>query len=336
MRCSGPTPKAAGPRREHKMQVGRLFEITYMLLEHGTVTARALAERFEVSPRTIYRDVEHLSAAGIPVYMEKGRNGGICLLPEFVLDKAVLTAGEKRDILSALGGLAATGFREADGALKKLAALFGDNGSRWIEVDFSGWGWGREAKERFDRLKDAILNRRAVEFTYYGSGAGRAGGGTASGGTKTSGGTMTSRSAEPSKLVFRGQSWYLYAWCRLRGDYRFFKLSRMADIRLSDEIFERRGPLPEPDADGGQPPSETVSVVFRADAVVAFRIYDEYPHDAIHPQEDGSLIVRTEMPQGEWLAGYFLTYGQHLEILEPASLRAELRDILRGALSIYD
>jgi predicted DNA-binding transcriptional regulator YafY len=169
------------------VQISRLFEIVYLILEKGKVPARELAERFEVTTRTIYRDVESLSAAGIPVYMSKGRNGGLSLLPEFVLDKTVLTQREKDEILSALAGLSATGRDETSGALNKLASLFGASGYNWIEVDFSGWGWTQGLKDSYSLLKEAILARRVLTFDYFGSK-----------------GEKTSRTVEPLKLVFRG------------------------------------------------------------------------------------------------------------------------------------
>jgi predicted DNA-binding transcriptional regulator YafY len=324
-----------------------------LLLERGSVTARELAERFEVSPRTIYRDVENLSSAGIPVYMEKGRNGGIRLLPDFVLDKTVLTPAEKEEILSALQGLAAAdlGATAASAAggigastavtasggigtagrigaagstLHKLAALFGTTGGSWIEVDFSGWSWGREAKESFELLKTAVLSHHVITFAYYSSLSGKA-----------AGGEKSIRFVEPLKLVFRGQSWYLYGWCRTRADGRFFKLSRLKDIVLLDEVFERETPARVTDLASLGPVPENIAVAFRADASIAFRIYDEYPHDSVRTEEDGSLLVRAEMPRGEWLVSYFLTYGQHIEILEPAFLRSEMMEAFKAAIGKY-
>lgn len=307
-------------RNVKDLKMSRLFEITYLLLGRGPSTARTLAERFEVSTRTIYRDVERLSAAGIPVYMEKGRNGGIGLLPGFTLDKTVLSQEEREEVLSALNGLGAAGYGEEgkDGALTKLASLFGDSGGGWIEVDFSGWGWGREARENFDCLKAAVLGRRAVAFTYYGSA-----------------GEGTSRVAEPLKLVFRGQAWYLYGWCRLRSDFRFFKLSRMEDVTPLEEVFTRPAPARVTDEviPGNAP--DTVAVVFRADPAVAFRLFDEFPHDRIRREPDGSFFVGADMPGGDWLVSYYLTYGNNAEILEPASLRAEIGNVLRAAADKY-
>jgi predicted DNA-binding transcriptional regulator YafY len=300
------------------VQISRLFEIVYLILEKGKVPARELAERFEVTTRTIYRDVESLSAAGIPVYMTKGRNGGLSLLPEFVLDKTVLTQREKDEILSALAGLSATGRDETSGALNKLASLFGDTGYDWIEADFSGWGWSQGLKDSFSLLKESILARRIITFDYNG--------------TK---GEKTSRVVEPLKLIFRGQSWYLYAYCRMRCSDRYFKLSRMDKIILGNESFSRKTPERVISSEPGKLEYEMLTVRFRAFPPIHFRIYDEYPHHCIHEQDDGTLIVETVMPRGEWLHSYFLSYGENIEFLEPTELREALMRVIGAMQARY-
>lgn len=300
------------------MQISRLFEIVYIILEKGKIPARELAERFEVTTRTIYRDVESLSAAGIPIYMTKGRNGGVSLLPEFVLDKAVLTQYEKDEILSALAGLSATGCDEVDGVLNKLASLFRDSGFNWIEADFSSWGWTQDIKDSFSLLKEAILARRVLAFTYHGSK-----------------GEKTSRSVEPLKLVFRGQSWYLYAYCRKRCNDRYFKLSRMEKIIIQQEGFARKAPDRVIRKAQNVPECETIDIRFRAFAPISYRIYDEYPHRCIQKEGNGNLIVETSFPRGDWLYGYILSYGENIEVLEPTELRDIIKRILDRMLALY-
>ena len=298
------------------MQISRLFEITYILLQRGTVTARELSERFEVAMRTIYRDVELLSASGIPVYMERGRGGGLRLMDNFILDKTVLTRDEKAAVLSSLAGLTATGRDEADGALKKLASLFGDSGSDWIEVDFSGWGWSTDIKDRFALLKDAVLKRRVITFFYHGTRGGGA------------------REAEPLRLVFRGQAWYVYAYCRGREDFRFFKLSRMEAVEVTTESFTRQAP-PNVTSAEAMPAGETVFVRFVADPAAAYLVFDAFAQDAIEKRPDGSLLVSTAIPRGDWLLPYFLAFGRYVEILEPSWLRDEMRQTLSAMSARY-
>jgi predicted DNA-binding transcriptional regulator YafY len=179
------------------VQIHRMLEIVTLLLGGKPLTAGALAERFEVSARTIYRDVEALSAAGIPVFMVKGRGGGIQLTPGFALGKALLSEGERAEVLASLKALGGVAPGEADGALRKLGALFGAAGADWIEVDFSSWSDPKGVAEAFSLLKGAILGRRVVAFRYS-SGKGE----------------TAERTVEPLKLCFKGQAWYLYGYCR--------------------------------------------------------------------------------------------------------------------------
>lgn len=150
------------------MQINRLFEIVYILLEKKSVTAKDLAERFEVSVRTIYRDIDVLSSAGIPIYASQGKGGGIALMEHFILNKSVLTEAEQDEILFALQSLTVTRNPESDTVLSKIRSLFNKGtAADWIEVDLSPWGSDRNQKCEFTILKNSILNREVIEFEYY-------------------------------------------------------------------------------------------------------------------------------------------------------------------------
>ena len=168
------------------MGQGRLFKIVYHLLDKGRATAPELAEKFEVSVRTIYRDLDAISAAGIPIYTVQGKGGGIFILPEFVLEKSLLTPQEKEQILMALQGLAAAEDSRTDELITKLGGLFRVQGANWIEVDFSDWHKNTAGAELFDELKRAVFSCRRVSFSYF---AGEGGG--------------TVRTVEPVKLIFK-------------------------------------------------------------------------------------------------------------------------------------
>ncbi len=119
------------------MQNNRLFRILYYILERGKVTATELAEKFEVSIRTIYRDVDSLSSAGIPIYTMQGKGGGIEIAKDYVLRKSLLTAEEKEQIMTALQGLDSTSQLYQSDLLTKLSALFQIKNPNWIEIDFN-------------------------------------------------------------------------------------------------------------------------------------------------------------------------------------------------------
>lgn len=151
------------------MQESRLFKIVYHLLDKGQATAPELAEKFEVSVRTIYRDIDALSGAGIPIYAETGRNGGIHLMDDFVLDKAVLSEEEKQEILTALQSINTTQNISNSQTLQKLSAIFNLSLENWFEVDFSRWGNKGTDNEKFELLKTAVIHCKSVKIRYASS-----------------------------------------------------------------------------------------------------------------------------------------------------------------------
>ena len=193
------------------MQISRLFEIVYILLDKKAVTARELAEHFEVSVRTIYRDIDALSSAGVPVYANQGKGGGITLLDDFVLNKSVLSEQEQNDILVALQNLSATRYPNIDFVLSRLSSLFKKKDLSWIEVDFSPWGSDEKHKKNFDLLKMAIVSNRVITFDYF-----------------NTSGVKSSRRAEPVKLIFKDRAWYLIAYCYERDADRAIWSARVA------------------------------------------------------------------------------------------------------------
>lgn len=297
------------------MQINRMFEIVYLLLDKKIITAKELAERFEVSQRTIYRDVEALSSAGIPVYMSKGRGGGISILDDFVLNKAVLTEEEKSDVLSSLKAVGAINFNETDSALKKLGGLFGEQNADWIEVDFSSWYNSGEESKSFNDIKTAILSKKTISFNYS-SGKGES----------------TTREVEPLRLCFKGMARYLYAYCTLRKDFRFFKLSRIKNIAISEKHFDRK--LTEPVFKEDNIFKEKhIILKLRLSSEMAFRVYDEF-NDYLM-EEDGGFIVQTIYPEGEWLFPYIASFGAHCEVLEPIEIRNLIKEQLEKTMKNY-
>ena len=290
------------------MQESRLFKIVYHLLDKGRATASELAEKFEVSKRTIYRDLDALSEAGIPVYAEPGRNGGIYLMNSFVLNKIILSEREKQEILASLQSLNAVANADYDKTLEKLSGLFHIESKDWIEVDFSRWG--NESKnldnEKFELLKSAIINHKCVKITYAGSSE-----------------NIDDRVIQPLKLTYKAKSWYIKAFCTKKQDYRIFKLTRILDLEILDESFE---PHIFPEPKDAPPLMENEQIILCFPKEVAYRVYDEFAGDEVHRQENGNLIVKTDMPQDAWLTGYLLSFGTQVEIVEPEHLRKKLAE----------
>ncbi|MDU3350254.1 MAG: YafY family protein, partial [Clostridium sp.] len=288
------------------MKGNRLFEIIYTLLDKKNVTAKELAEHFEVSQRTIYRDIEDLSQAGVPIYMTKGKGGGISLLSDFILNKAILSQKEKKEILAAMQGLNAVNKSEFNGVLSKLSSFLGGDNENWIEVDFSNWDKNNTLGEKFTTIKNSIINKNLISFEYF-----------------NSNGKLLERIVEPLKLVFKGQGWYLYAYCREREDNRFFKLTRMSNINIILENFNRTVPNKIFSEEDTGYYNELIHLKLRIDKKLAFRIYDEFHNYSL--DDNGDFIVNLDFPSGDWLFGYLMSFGEYIEVLEPLNIRDEIK-----------
>lgn len=285
------------------MQESRLFKIIYHLLDKGKATALELAGKFEVSVRTIYRDIDALSEAGIPIYTETGRNGGIHLMNDFVLDKAILSEEEKQEILLALQSMNIT--KDNSEILQKLSAVFHLNSENWLEIDFSRWGNQGRDNDKFNLLKSAIIHRKCVKITYAGSNE-----------------KATERIVQPMKILYKSMAWYLKAYCTLKQDYRVFKLNRIIELEVLSDSFPHQV-FPELEKDSKQIYKK---IVLRFSKKAAYRVYDEFDMTQIEIQTNGDFIVSAQMPEDTWLIGYLLTFGTQVDILEPAYLKEVLAE----------
>lgn len=292
------------------MKESRLFQILYYLLEKGGATAPELAEQFEVSVRTIYRDIDALSASGIPIYTEQGRGGGIFLLHDHVLERAAFSDAEKQTILEALQNLAAVGSADAE-VIKKLSALFRMEAENWLEIDFTRWGEIPGEQQKFHLLKEAIFQHKVVEITYVGTG-----------------GTETTRKIQPLQMLCKMGNWYVKAYCMKKNEFRTFKISRITKMTPLSETFLPKSYLSTENHVG----SDNVTLrdmMFRFSGNVAFRVYDEFDAGQIERQADGTLLVSAKMPEDVWLTGYLLSFGTEVEVIEPANLREILAEEAR-------
>lgn len=301
------------------MQESRLFRILYELLANGKTTAPALARKLEVSVRTIYRDIDALSACGVPIYTIPGKSGGIALLDGYTIPKALLSDDERAQILAALQGIDTTTAQENDTLLTKLTAIFQTANSNWIEVDFSDRvRQGRPTQETFQTIKEAIFAQRVVTFHYYGNS-----------------GEESKRQVLPLRLVFKSKDWYLYGFCRLREAYRYFKLTRIQSLRILAEHFDPCNLPPEPPRTSPLAQKQLITVTLKFDKMLAFRVYDEFS-DPIHTDADGNLILTTMLPDSETLFAYLLSFSDGVEILAPADLRARFYEKLEKIRKKYE
>ena len=299
------------------MQINRLFEIIYILLSRKSVPARELADRFGVSTRTIYRDIDTLGLAGIPVYTEKGRGGGISLLPSFVLNKSILSEQDQHEILSALHGLSNIKTDDTGQVLHKLSTVFNKTATNWLEVDFSGWS---HEHDFFNDFKTAILGRRIAEFDYY-----------------NSYGEKTFRRVEPIQLWFKSTAWYLKAFCLTKQSMRLYKLSRIKNLTITTEVFSERDSLAGSDSDTQDNPQQNSDIILklRIGPEMTYRIFDEFYETMVEKQPDGSFIVTVTLTEDNWLYGFILSFGEYIEVLEPKHVRKAIKDKAQKISALY-
>lgn len=280
------------------------------------MTAPELAEYFEVSVRTIYRDIDILSSAGIPVYATQGKGGGIAIQDSFVLRKSLLNEQEQKQILMALQGIRVMEAENIKALSSKLSGVFQQQDVNWLEIDFSTWTKSGAGKHNFQLLQSAIWKSRYISFHYY-SGKGE--------GTK--------RRVEPHKLVFKTSAWYLYGYCTMRSDFRFFKLARIRNLEMLDEEFTRATPdhiFERSD----EFEMKTVQVRLLFDQRMSFRVYEKFD-DEVCENEDGSLSVEATMPDNELLYSFILSCGDNVEVLSPQYIRDIISERVKNMLDKY-
>ena len=292
------------------MKINRLIEIITLLLNRQSVTARELANRFCVSTRTIYRDVDVLSSAGIPIYTDKGKGGGISLLEDYTLNKTMLSKDESEGLILALKAMGATSYPEADTLLEKISSIFKNSNARdWIEVYFEGWGSKVNENNRFTKIRDAIISNSVINFDYInGKGA------------------KTNRNADPVKLIFDTYAWYLIAYCHNRNEHRMFRISRIKNLQLTDEHFIRRI-ITEQEKQYVHAP--LIDLRLRCDEKALSSLYDTFSEQFIIQNNDGSFELKVKIPDEEWLYGYILSFGSHAEVIEPKHIREIIKNLAK-------
>ena len=302
-------------REVMKMRESRLFRIVYYLLQNRKATAPELAQKFEVSIRTIYRDIDSISSAGIPIYATQGKGGGISILNDYTLDKSLFSEQEQEQMLTALQGMVATTEENSNELLTKLSGLFQINSTNWIEVDFSDWAHRTPQQDTFNIIKEAIFQKRVISFCYF-SGKGN----------------KEKRNVRPIRLVFKSKSWYLYSFCLLRNDYRFFKLTRIKELEMLSETFTQD--FTPTKIEKQIQVENTVAVKLKFDRQAAFRVYDEFT-DSITEDSQGNLYVQIDLPDNEVLYSYVMSFSDSVEVLEPQSIREQMKKRLQKMQGKY-
>ncbi|RUT33537.1 YafY family transcriptional regulator [Paenibacillus zeisoli] len=309
------------------MKIDRLLAITVLLLNRGRVSAAELADRFEVSTKTIYRDMDTLNQAGIPVVAHQGTTGGFEIMEHYTIHRQFLTLDEITSVVAAIKGMGtAIEDKNIDNLLEKVQTLLSrsdlqatDQGAR-IVFDFNPWGQGPDAKSKVSLLKTAIERLQLIRFSY-----------------SNMNGTQTERMAEPCSLILKGHLWYLHAFCRLRNEFRMFRLTRMQDLELMEGFFVRRE---APSLDRYEWNQEWSrhhirEVVLTFSPEVRYRVQDMFSPELITQLPGGMMRVKGLYPVDEWFYGMILSFGEQVRIEQPVEVADEICRRVQRILSLY-
>ncbi len=301
------------------MKIDRLIGILSVLLQEEMTTAPKLAEKFEVSRRTINRDIEDLCKAGIPIRTMQGTGGGIRIMDGYRMDRTILTSKDMQGILAGLRSLdSVSGSRYYSQLMEKLQAGASEfvSGRDSMLIDLSSWYKGTLAP-KIEMIQDAIENRRLLDFRYY----------------APSGESV--RTVEPYYVVFKWAGWYVWAWCMERKDFRLFKLNRMDQLSVSDRTFApREVPMPDLSNEKIFPGGIRVKALFAPD--VKWRLVEEFGPHCFTEADDGRLLFQADYTDMENLVAWILTFGEKAEVLEPPEARERISNTAEAMRKIYE
>lgn len=299
------------------MKIDRLIGILSILLQKEKATAPELAEKYEVSRRTINRDIEALCKAGIPIVTSQGQKGGISIMEGYKIDRTLLTSTDMQAILAGLGSLdSVSGTNQVAQLMEKLSAgasslLPGDQN---ILIDLSSW-YKESLAPKIDCIRKAMDEHFTLSFRYYApKGESR-------------------RTIEPCYLIFRWSSWYVWGYCREREDYRLFKLNRMEELRLGEAFPARWAPFPDLGNERIFPGGIRVKALFEPEC--KWRLVEEFGKGCFREQEDGKLLFQADYTDAENLLTWLLTFREKVVLLEPKELREGLTDAIEKMRNLY-
>ncbi|RKI37878.1 YafY family transcriptional regulator [bacterium D16-51] len=301
------------------MKIDRLIGILSILLQKDKITSQELANKFEVSRRTILRDVDALNMAGIPIISEQGQGGGISIMEGYKVDRTVLSSEDMKAILTGLQSLdSISGTNRYRQLMEKISVddSASANVDNHIIIDLSNWDKSK-VSDKIELIKAAMEQDVKISFHYFSQNG------------------ESWRMIEPYHLVFQWSDWYVWGYCMQRKDFRMFKLMRITELALTDEKISDRI-VPEYickklwDNTGG------VEAVVKFDASVKWRIIDEFGADFLKYNENGDIIVTITWSNIPALYQYVLSFGDKAEIITPMEYRQNFAKFLKKMLDKYE
>lgn len=309
------------------MKIDRLVSIIMILLDKERIGAQELADMFEVSPRTIYRDIDSINMAGIPIRSTSGVGGGFEIMQKYKIDKKVFSIPDLSAILMGLSSLSnMVRGDELVNALAKVKSFIPAEKTKDIElkasqiyIDLSPWMGNRNIQSYLEMIKTALQESKLLSFEY----ADRHG-------------NKTARTVEPYQLVLKSSHWYTQAYCHERSDYRLFKLSRISNLQMQEETFTLRD-YQKPTLDFADI-LETIQtkIEIRIHKSVMDRVLDFCSYEDFSPDGDKHYIVRFPFIENDYYYNILFSFGDKCECLEPLHVRAEMKRRIYDIAALYE
>lgn len=309
------------------MKVDRLVSIIMILLDKKRIGAQELADMFEVSPRTIYRDIDTINMAGIPVRGASGVGGGFEIMPEYKIDKKVFSTDDLSALLMGLSSLSnVVRGDELVHALAKVKSFIPADRAKDIElkanqiwIDLSPWTGNSNIQPYLEMIKGALQEKKLLSFEYI-----------------AHHGKKTTRTVEPYQLVLKSSHWYLQGYCYKRNDFRLFRLSRMSNLQMKEETFELRDyEKPTLDFESILDTMQT-KIKIRIHKSVMDRVLDFCSYEDFSPDGDEYYIVRFPFIENGYHYDILFSFGNKCECLEPLHIRAEMKRRIHDIAAVYE
>lgn len=306
------------------LRVDRLLSIILIISSKGRVTGQELSEHFEVSLRTIYRDIDKICEAGIPIASEGGKGGGFYLMENFSLDNLFLKEGEVRTlraVIDSLGFLFGKSGQFNDLLLKLEASGERDNTTNdRLNINMSHFSMEEELKDYLRLINRAIEDSRALELEYVNRRQ-----------------AFEKRVVLPYYIDFSAGNWYLAGFCKSRNAFRRFKLVRIRGLKLGESFQKEELSIEDIRKEfNDEYRKKSIRVVLKFDSSAGPQLVEYFPKANIKAMGDGSYIAEDFFPHEEGLVRYLLAFGKDCEVLEPEHLRYEFRDYLKDMLIKYN
>lgn len=309
------------------MKIDRLVSIIMVLLDKKRIGAQELADMFEVSPRTIYRDIDTINMAGIPVRSVPGVGGGFEIMQNYKMDKSVFSTADLSAILMGLSSLSEMiRGNELINALAKIKSFIPADKAHDIElkanqicIDLSTWTGNQNTQAYLDIIKTALQDCRLVSFEYI-----------------AHHGKKTRRTVEPYQLVLKSGHWYFQGYCRMRNDFRLFRLSRISNLQMEKENFIPRD-FQKPILDFEETlQSMQTPIKIRIHRSILDRVLDYCTYEHFFPDGGDYYIVDFPFIENDYYYDILLGFGDKCECLEPLKIRDEMKRRIQGIAAIYE